>query len=195
VLQDRTYESVGDSRPRTIDVRVVSATNRDLGAAMASGAFREDLYYRLNLITVPMPSLADRSSDVPLLAAHFLAGAAAAYGRSGLTLTDAALKWLGSRPWPGNVRQLKHLVERTVLLARDNVLDAKHFRDTLEAAGSRDNAAPLPAVGSMTIEEIEKAMIRKSIEHHGGNLSRVAESLGMSRPALYRRLEKYGIPT
>jgi DNA-binding NtrC family response regulator len=196
VLQDRTYEMVGDSRARTIDVRVVSATNRDLGAAMASGAFREDLYYRLNLITGPMPSLAERPGDVPLLAVHFLAGAAAAYGRTGLSLTDAALKWLGSRQWPGNVRQLKHLIERTVLLSRDNVLDARHFRETLEAgAGSRDTAASLPAVGSMTIEEIEKAMIQKSLEHHGGNLSRVAESLGMSRPALYRRLEKYGIPT
>jgi DNA-binding NtrC family response regulator len=193
VLQDRTYEVLGTDRTRSLDVRVISATNRDLAAAVAAGTFREDLFYRINLIPVQIPSLADRREDVPLLAEHFCRRARETYSRPGLTITKEALEWLSNRAWPGNVRQVEHLVERAILVSEGAELAPADFACALppEERGPGDD--PLPPVGSMTIEEIERAMIRKSVEHHRGNLSRVAESLGLSRAALYRRLEKYGI--
>lgn len=110
-------------------------------------------------------------------------------------MTDAALQWLGARPWPGNIRQLRHLIERSVLLAGANQLDVRDLERTLDGGALRESQDALPPVGAMTMDEIEKAMIQKSLAHHAGNISRVAESLGLFRPALYRRLEKYGIPT
>jgi two-component system NtrC family response regulator len=195
VLQDRTFEALGDSRPRRIDVRVVAATNRNLEEAIAEGRFREDLYYRLNLVPARVPSLDERRGDIPLLAAHFLAQAAAAYDRPDAAFDPGAVDWLQRQPWPGNVRQLRHVVERTVLLSSTPRIEARHIEAVLGQSGGRDAADPLPPVGAMTMDQIEEAMIRKSLDHHGGNISRAAESLGLSRPAFYRRLEKYGIPT
>jgi DNA-binding NtrC family response regulator len=193
VLQDRTYEALGSSAPRTVDVRVVSATNRDLGEMVRRGQFREDLLYRLNLIAVHLPPLRERPGDVPLLARRFLSTFAQAHGREALSLSAAATRWLQAQPWPGNVRQLRQWIERAVLVGRSDVLEPFD----LEASGAMEGrAAPadaLPPVGSMTMDELERAMIVKSLRHHQGNLTRVAESLGMSRPALYRRLEKHGI--
>ena len=194
VLQDRTYEVLGSSATRTVDVRVVSATNRDLGEMAARGQFREDLLYRLNLITVHLPALRERPSDVPRLAERFLGTFAEAYGRARAELSPAAVRWLSAQPWPGNVRQLRQAIERALLVGRHDVIEPADLAAAAAPQG-RPGAArdPLPAVGSMTLDEIERAMIVKSLEHHGGNLTRVAESLGMSRPALYRRLEKYGL--
>ncbi len=193
VLQDRTYEVLGSSVTRTADVRVISATNRDLADMVAKGQFREDLLYRLNLISIHLPPLRARAGDIPLLANRFLRTFAHAYGRESLSLSPDAARWLRAQPWPGNVRQLRQWLERTVLVGRGSVLE----RQDLEATAAMESRAPsrdaLPPVGSMTLDEIEKAMIVKSIRHHTGNLTKVAESLGMSRPALYRRLEKYGI--
>jgi two-component system NtrC family response regulator len=192
VLQDRSYEVLGSSVPRTVEVRVVSATNRDLGELVARGQFREDLLYRLNLISLRLPALRERPSDVPRLADRFLRTFAQGYGREGLTFSPAALRWLQAQPWPGNVRQLRQAIERAVLVSRHDRLEPAD----LEATAAAPSKAPhdtLPPVGSMTLDEIERAMIVKSLEHHGGNLTKVAESLGMSRPALYRRLEKYGL--
>jgi DNA-binding NtrC family response regulator len=193
VLQDRSYEVLGANRPQPFDVRVIAATNIDLEQAIHAGAFREDLYYRINLIRVRVPSLAERASDVPLLATHFLERAAVAHARRGAALEPGALEWLEDQPWPGNIRQLEHLVERALLTGASNRIGVDQLRRTLGMdIGPARNAA-LPSVGSMTLPEIERAMILKALRHHEGNLSRAAESLGMSRPALYRRLEKYGI--
>jgi DNA-binding NtrC family response regulator len=195
VLQDRRYEVLGTSRTRELDVRVISATNRDLEAAVAEGSFREDLFYRLNLVTLRLPSLAERPGDVPLLARHFGGLAARTFGKPVPDFADSALGWLTARDWPGNVRQLKHLIERAVLVHEGEALEADDFERILEIERGERRADTLPAVGSMTIEELEKAMIEKGLAHHAGNLSRVAESLGLSRAALYRRLEKYGLRT
>jgi two-component system NtrC family response regulator len=200
VLQDRTYEVLGSSTTRQVDVRVVSATNRDLPGMVSRGLFREDLLYRLNLIAVHLPALRERRGDIPLLARRFLGGLASVYRRD-LELSPGALRFLEAQPWPGNIRQLKQWVERAVLISPDQpVLEVGHLQATaaMESPGAAAPPAPedsLPAVGSMTMEQIEKAMIEKSLRHHQGNLSRVAESLGFSRAALYRRLQKYGIPT
>jgi DNA-binding NtrC family response regulator len=193
VLQDRVYEVLGSSQPRPADVRVVCATNRNLAEMVQRGQFREDLLYRINLIAVHLPPLRERRGDVPLLANRFLHTVGQVYGRETLALAPAALRWLQGAPWPGNVRQLRQTIERTVLVTSRDVLDVADFE---AAAAMEPSAAPrdaLPAVGSMTMDEIERAMIVKSLAHHAGNISRVAESLGMSRAALYRRLEKYGI--
>ena len=195
VLQDRTFEILGSSTTQTLDVRVISATNRNLHEDVKTGAFREDLFYRLNLITLQLPALADRRGDIPLLARHFLARAAIAYGSIGEPpmITSEALAWLSDQPWPGNVRQLEQFLARAVILVEAPALDvAACLRvNAMENAGV--DKPPLPPVGSMTVDEVEKGMIERSLLHHAGNISKAAESLGLSRAALYRRLEKYGI--
>jgi len=193
VLQDRSYEVLGANRPQPFDVRVIAASNIDLEQAIRDGAFREDLYYRINLIRVRVPSLAERASDVPLLAVHFLQRAAMTHGRRDGSFEPAALEWLEDQPWPGNIRQLEHLVERALLTGASSRIGVDDLRRTLAMDVGPGRDTPLPSVGSMTLPEIERAMILKALKHHEGNLSRAAESLGMSRPALYRRLEKYGI--
>jgi len=193
VLQDRTYEVLGANLPQPFDVRVIAATNIDLEQAIRDGAFREDLYYRINLIRVRVPPLAERPGDVPLLAEHFLQRAVRSHGRRPVAFASGAPEWLAHQPWPGNIRQLEHLIERAVLTVAASHIGVDDLRRTLamDLGGGRDPL--LPSVGSMTLPEIERAMILKALRHHEGNVSRAAESLGMSRPALYRRLEKYGI--
>ncbi|MEM7352329.1 MAG: sigma-54 dependent transcriptional regulator [Acidobacteriota bacterium] len=193
VLQDRTFEVLGSSTTRRVDLRVVSATNRDLSQMVAQGSFREDLLYRLNLIAVELPPLRERRDDIPLLAKHLIDGCARLYGRDGLRLAPPAVDWLMSQGWPGNVRQLKQVIERAVLLARDETIRAPELEE-LEELGQRDQPdRALPAAGSMTLDEMERAMIVKSLQHYRGNISRVAKALGLSRAALYRRCEKFGI--
>jgi DNA-binding NtrC family response regulator len=193
VLQDRTYEVLGSSRSRTVDLRVVSATNRPLHELVASGEFREDLLYRLNLITIALPPLRERRTDVPRLAAHFLGLASRIYERDVEGIAPRAMEWLKTQNWPGNIRQLRQTIERAVVMSNGGELTLDDFvavRD-LESRQRRD--ASLPDAGTMTLDEIERGMIVKCLKHYEGNLSRVADALGLSRAALYRRLEKYGL--
>jgi DNA-binding NtrC family response regulator len=194
VLQDRTYEVLGSSTRREVDVRVISATNRNLQDMVGRAEFREDLLYRINLIGIHMPPLRERRGDIPLLANRFLRALAQMYGREPLAIGEDARRWLSAQPWPGNVRQLRQWIERAVLVSTRRELQVDDFRASadMETRGSVPDDV-LPPVGSMTMDEIEKAMIEKSLKHHGRNLSKVAESLGLSRAALYRRLEKYEI--
>jgi DNA-binding NtrC family response regulator len=193
VLQDRTFEVLGSSQRRTVDVRVVSATNRNLAEMVTRGEFREDLLYRINLITVPLPPLRERRDDIALLASRFLQTVGEVYRRDGLRLSPGAMRWLEAQPWPGNIRQLRQSVERTLLVTGRTVLEADDFQATADMQPPDAARDTLPAVGSMTLDEIEKAMILKSLKHHAGNISKVAEALGLSRAALYRRFEKYDI--
>jgi DNA-binding NtrC family response regulator len=196
VLQDRSYEVLGSSIRREVDVRVISATNRGLADMVSRGEFREDLLYRINLIAIHLPPLRERPSDIPILAARFLQAVGHVYRRDRLALAPSTRRWLQAQPWPGNVRQLRQWIERAVLVSGRDTLDVDDFAVTADMERP-DSAArdTLPAVGSMTMDEIERGMIQKSLRHHGGNISKVAESLGLSRAALYRRLEKYEIPT
>jgi len=191
VLQDRTYEVLGSSRTRSVDVRVIAATNRQLGELVARGEFREDLLYRLNLITIQLPPLRERRGDVPPLATHFLRRAGEAYGVEVEAISPRAMEWLKGQNWPGNIRQLRQLIERAVLIRGRRELDVDDFAAVRDVSSREEQT--LPEVGAMTLDEIERAMIEKSMRHYEGNVSRVAESLGLSRGALYRRLEKYGI--
>jgi DNA-binding NtrC family response regulator len=193
VLQDRTYEVLGSSQRRTVDVRVVAATNRNLADMVGRGEFREDLLYRINLITVHVPPLRERRDDIPILARRFLQAVGQVYRREDVRLSADGLAWLKNQPWPGNVRQLKQGIERTVLVTDKPVLDAADFQQTADMEPREAERDVLPPVGSMTMDELEKAMIVKSLKHHNGNISKVAQALGLSRAALYRRFEKYEI--
>jgi two-component system NtrC family response regulator len=191
VLQDQSYRPVGASAPEQADIRVVSATNRELAELVASGDFREDLFYRLNLITLRLPALRERRSDIPLIATKLVTDLAADYGLGNVSMTPAALDWLSAQPWPGNIRQLRQALERTLLLVGKRVLDQADFVDAEHR--DNDNAKPGLDVGGMTLEQVERHMIEKVLEQHQGNISRVAKALGLSRAALYRRLEKHGL--
>ncbi len=193
VLQDRTYEVVGSSISRTVDVRVISATNRNLPEMIEKGEFREDLLYRLNLIALHLPALRERRDDMPLLAQHFLKNIGNVYRRNDLTISAAAMKWLQSFNWPGNIRQLKQVIERTVLMSNKTTLEVDDFAAAMQMQPDSGGKDLLPAVGSMTLDEMEKAMIVKAMNTHQNNITKVAEALGLSRAALYRRFEKYGI--
>ncbi|MET4074018.1 sigma-54 dependent transcriptional regulator [Hymenobacter sp. UYCo722] len=196
VLQDRTYEVLGDSKPRRLDIRVIAATNRNLAEMVAQGCFREDLFYRINLIAVRLPALRERPADIPLLTQHFIAELRATYQRPALKVGARALHWLREQPLPGNIRELKNLVERAVLVSGHEELGPEDFQANALPATTQPGPAPgeLPAPGSMTLDELESHMIRQSLVHYAGNISRVARALGLSRGALYRRLEKHGIP-
>ena len=192
VLQDRTFEVLGSSRSRSADVRVIAATNRALQEMVQRGEFREDLLYRLNLINIHLPPLRERRSDVPRLANHFLRMANEAYRTDVESISTRAMDWLKSQNWPGNIRQLRQVIDRAVLIRGGRELDIDDFfavRDT----GERRGDVELPEAGTITLDELEKRMIEKCMKHYDGNVSRVAEALGVSRAALYRRMEKYGI--
>lgn len=192
VLQDRTYEVLGSSRTKTVDVRVIAATNRNLEDMVNQNAFREDLLYRINLITLKLPSLRERPNDIPLLVGHFLQNLSELYARP-LRIEREALQWLKQLPLPGNIRQLKNLVERTVLITPTDTLSLDNFQHQYQPSAKK-SAGGLPEVGAMTLEEMEIGMIRQAMAFHKGKIARVARSLGLTRGALYRRLDKYGIP-
>lgn len=194
VLQDRTYEVLGDSKPRHLDIRVICATNRQLAAEVRAGRFREDLFYRINLITVRLPALRERPQDIGLLVQHFVAGLRTTYQRPALKVSVRAQHWLQEQALPGNIRELKNAVERAVLVSGKDELGPEDFQaHTPAQAAAPATPGELPEPGSMTLEELEGQMIRRTLAHYEGNLSRVARALGLSRGALYRRLEKYGI--
>ncbi|XLZ72368.1 sigma-54 dependent transcriptional regulator [Massilia sp. SR12] len=190
VLQDQTFTPVGASRSEQADVRVVSATNRELAEMVAGGDFREDLFYRLNLITIRLPALRERRSDIPLLVRHILGTVAASYGLPPASVTPAAMDWLGAQQWPGNIRQLRQTLERTMLLAGRQLLDKSDF---LAASAHEEGGNARLGVDGMTLDQVERLMIAKAMEQHQGNVSRVAAALGLSRAALYRRLERHGM--
>ena len=193
VLQDQTFEVLGDSRPRKVDVRVVSATNADLRKMVSERTFREDLFYRINLITVKLPSLRERREDIPLLARHFADRQAELNGLPRTEFSADALNFLSRLPYPGNIRELKNLVERTILVSGKSTLDASDFDAQYLRPNDSVKASDASSLAGMTLDEIERQTILQALDRHKGNLSQVAMTLGISRAALYRRLEKFNI--
>ncbi|MDE6340941.1 MAG: sigma-54 dependent transcriptional regulator [Muribaculaceae bacterium] len=187
VLQEHTYEPLGDTRTRRADVRVVCATNADLEAKIAAGEFREDLFYRINLITVTLPPLRERRDDIPLLVGHLLRSACAKSGRTIPEVSPEAIELLQAQQWPGNIRQLANMVERTLLVTAGDRLNASDFI----AQGLRPDAAGAEAVSAL--DSAEKAAISSALAKAGGNLTRAAALLGITRQTLYRRLAKHDI--
>ena len=190
VLQEQTFEVLGDSRPRKVDIRVVSATNADLRQMVQEHTFREDLFYRINLITVHLPALRERREDIPLLVRHFADKQCESNGLPKVEFTSEAMDYLSRLPYPGNIRELKNLVERTLLVSGKEILTADDFKSQYQHPIEQKMTTNLQG---MTLEEIEKQTILQTLEKYNNNMSQVAIALGISRAALYRRLEKYNI--
>ncbi|MDN3587517.1 sigma-54 dependent transcriptional regulator [Pedobacter aquatilis] len=194
VLQDRTYEVLGSSRTKTVDARVVCATNKNLNELVSSGLFREDLLYRINLITIHLPALRERPTDIPLLVNFFISNMKELYDRPDLQVSPAAMRWLQQLSLPGNIRQLKNLVERTVLISSKNELDIDDFQSQLNLSPQKNDKVKLPGVGTMTLDQMEAEMVKQAMNFHKNRITKAAASLGITRNALYRRLEKHQIP-
>ncbi|MBP3828836.1 MAG: sigma-54-dependent Fis family transcriptional regulator [Bacteroidaceae bacterium] len=195
VLQDQTYEILGDSKTRHTDVRVVCATNADLQTMVEEHTFREDLYYRINLIHLHLPPLRERPEDIPLLVDHFLCHSRSLSGNSrAKTITPDAIRFLQSLSFPGNIRELKNLVERTVLMTEKDEITADDFAFSPSPSSPDSAWTAVSSTGNApTLEELERTAIAASIQKHAGNLSLVAKELGISRGALYRKIEKHGL--
>ena len=192
VLQDQTYEVLGDSHTRRTDVRVVCATNADLRAMVEEKTFREDLFYRINLINLHLPPLRERREDIPLLVEHFLREACLANNFPVVTASHEAIAYLQTLPFPGNIRELKNLVERALLMH-----DLASPQLTAAEFAAPSHPVPVPSASpegpAATLDDLERTAIAACIQKHNGNLSLVAKELGISRGALYRKIEKHGL--
>ncbi|HJZ87578.1 MAG TPA: sigma-54 dependent transcriptional regulator [Polyangia bacterium] len=191
VLQEGEFEPLGSTHTRKVDVRVVAATNADLKAEIAAGRFREDLYYRLNVVEIQMPALRERAEDILLLAERFLKNFATKNRKPVTGFDDDAKQALLDYEWPGNVRELENVIERAVILARGEKISMREL--PLRAGDGAGPALGVDALGECTLEELERAMVERALKEHKGNVSRAAQALGLSRAALYRRMEKFGL--
>ena len=185
VIESGEIERVGSSRSKRVDVRIISATNADLPAVCRAGEFREDLLFRLNTVEIHLPPLRDRTEDIPALAMHFLTQFARRYRRPVRSLDAAALHALLQHSWPGNVRELEHAMERAVLMCRTEYLQPADLGLSAQRASQN--------LEELSLEAVESILIRKTLQRFQGNVSQTAEALGLSRGALYRRMEKHGL--
>jgi DNA-binding NtrC family response regulator len=191
VLEERRFERVGGQEAVDVDVRLVTATNRDLKKMVEEGSFREDLYYRLKVVVVSLPPLRDRPGDVALLVGHFLDHFNTENAKTIRGLTPDALEALTAYPWPGNVRELRNVVEQMVVLARGDRLTLRNVpAEVREGAEPRPSARP---ASDLSLEDAERQLIVRALKAHGGNRTRAAEQLGISRRTLHRKLNAYGL--
>ncbi|HLC21754.1 MAG TPA: sigma-54 dependent transcriptional regulator [Candidatus Methylomirabilis sp.] len=195
VLQEREVRRVGSNRIIEVDVRVISATNRDLAHSVATGEFREDLYYRLNVISIPLPPLRDRKGDTPLIAHHYLKKYAASSGKEVKGIMPEAIRLLEEHAWPGNVRELQNVIERAVVLAEHEMLRPQelpeHIRIKVEAASPKD--LPLKRAKEQWAASFERDYLIQLLKRHDGNISQAAKTAGVDRKTVHRLMKKYGI--
>jgi DNA-binding NtrC family response regulator len=192
VLEEGSFRRIGGRAEIRVDVRVVAATNKDPAAAIREGVLREDLFYRLNVFPIALPSLRERAEDIPLLAEAFLQASAAKNGKAVKAISPEALRLLQQSPWPGNIRELRNAIERAVILCRGEAIEPAHLPETVRRPpeGARPAAAVTVPVGS-TVDEAEKALILQTLEFTGQNKSRAAEILGISLKTLHNKLNRY----
>lgn len=188
VLQNREVTRIGSNKPLPFDIRLICATNWPIHAMVVEKKFRQDLLYRINTVEIALPPLRERADDLPALAEHFIASYCKKYQKPAKSLHVAALKKLEKYSWPGNVRELQHTIERAVIMSESPLLQPEDFLLTASQA-----KADGLMIDDYNLEEIEKALIRKALSKHGGNVSHAAKDLGLTRTSLYRRLEKYGL--
>lgn len=191
VLQEQTFEVLGDSKPRKVDVRVVCATNANLPEMVRQKTFREDLFYRVNLITIHLPALRERREDIPLLVRHFAKRLCEKNGLPPVDFSADAMTFLSGLPYPGNIRELKNFVERTLLVCDKSVIEAADFKALYQPVQATTENRP--STTGMTLEEVEKQAIIDALRKYDNNLTQVAQVLGVTRQSLYRRIEKFGI--
>lgn len=196
-LQNRSIMRLGSHKPIALDIRLICSTNMPLYEMVEQKTFRQDLLYRINTVEINVPPLAQRKEDIPLLAEHFLRLYGAKYRKSGLRLTPGALKKLESSLWRGNVRELQHTIERAAIMSEGGAIEASDFTLSDEGLSAARTGGGLPEerapLETLNLDEVEKSIIRKALIKHGGNISRAAEELGLTRAALYRRMEKHGL--
>jgi DNA-binding NtrC family response regulator len=190
VLQNRKVSRVGANKDTVIDIRLICATNMPLYDMVKENRFRQDLLYRINTIEVEIPSLRDRLEDIPLLANHFLKHYSTKYGKNVSRISEPAVARMNKHPWPGNIRELQHALERAIILSNSSVLQPEDFN--LNLSNSRENEQQLN-LDQYNLEEVEKLLIRKVLKKYNGNITQAASELGLTRSSLYRRLEKYGL--
>lgn len=197
VLQEREFERLGSNKTLRIDVRVIAATNADLRAALEQGTFREDLYYRLNVVPINIPPLRDRKEDIPFLARHFVEKLAPELGSAATSISEGAIDALMHYHWPGNVRELENVIERSLVLASGAALEPADIRlDNMpKARAAAPSAAALDLPEGMTLDEYEQAIIREAMRKANGNKSQAARLLGLTRNALRYRLSQMGMDT
>jgi len=188
VLEERTFERLGGNETLRMDGRLIGLTNADLSKAVAAGRFREDLFFRLNVLVIAVPPLRDRRGDIPALADHLLTRLAAVHGRGEARITPEAMQLLHAYSWPGNVRQLKNFIEHAVLFASDSALRPEDFPDTLKAEG-----ASLGIRSLRSLEDLERETIEATLEATHYKIARAAEILGISRKTLLEKRKKYGL--
>ncbi len=192
VLQESTFEPLGSSKSIKVDVRVIAATNKNIEEMVMSGAFREDLFYRLNLVTITLPPLRDRPGDIPLLAQHFVKIYGDLYEKD-VSVDTKALRWLAQQQFHGNIRQLKNLMEKCIILSHGGEISfdlvQTHYRDLDKKAN-----VVLPEIGSISLEDLERQMVLKALKKYDNKVADAANALGLTRSSLYRRIEKYNIP-
>ncbi|TET38575.1 MAG: sigma-54-dependent Fis family transcriptional regulator [Planctomycetota bacterium] len=191
VLQDKSFERVGGNKTISVDVRIVSATNQDIKAKIESGEFREDLYYRLHVVTIPLPPLRERSGDVPLLAEFFRKKFAEENDKKVESIHPKAMAMLDDYSWPGNVRELEHVIESALVLSRSNTITPDLLPPGIQKATRKTAAIDIP-VGS-SLADAEKILIKETLSYTGGNKTKAAKLLGIGTRTLYRKLEAYGI--
>lgn len=190
VLQNRKVSRVGSNKDTPIDIRLICATNMPLYDMVKENRFRQDLLYRINTIEIEIPSLRDRMEDIPLLSAHFLKHYAEKYGKNISKISEAAMVRMNKHPWPGNIRELQHAIERAVILSNSSVLQPEDF--TFNSPAGKESEQPLN-LDQFNLDEVEKLLIRKVLKKYNGNITQAASELGLTRSSLYRRLEKHGL--
>jgi DNA-binding NtrC family response regulator len=189
VLQNRKVSRVGSNKDTPINIRLICATNMPLYEMVKENRFRQDLLYRINTIEIEIPALRERFEDIPLLATHFLKYYAQKYDKSVTKISEGAMTRMHKHPWPGNIRELQHAIERAVILSNSSVLQPEDFNFT-PSSGKEDGQLSLE---QYNLEEVEKLLIRKVLKKYNGNITQAATELGLTRSSLYRRLEKYGL--
>jgi two-component system response regulator AtoC len=190
VLQERSFEPLGGTEKLHIEARLMALTNVDLPAAVAAGRFREDLFFRMNVLTISMPPLRERRADILPLADHFLSALCLTHARNGMQLSDGSRKVLTAYAWPGNIRELRNTLERAVVFTRVDVLEPEHFAENIRiaAAGSSGMIA-----GLRSLEDVEKEVIAATLDAVRYKISQAADILGISRKTLLEKRKKYGL--
>ncbi|MGE0771781.1 MAG: sigma-54-dependent transcriptional regulator [Cyclobacteriaceae bacterium] len=191
VIQNRRVSRVGSNKETPVNIRLICATNLPLYEMVKENRFRQDLLYRINTIEVEIPPLRERFEDIPLLANHYLKHYAGKYGKSVAKISEAAFSRMHKHPWPGNIRELQHSIERAVILSNSNVLQPEDFNFNVTSA--KDGSDQQLSLDQYNLEEVEKLLIRKVLKKYNGNITQAAAELGLTRSSLYRRLEKYGL--
>ena len=190
VLQNRKVSRVGSNKDTPIDIRLICATNLPLYDMVKENRFRQDLLYRINTIEIEIPSLRDRMEDIPLLSNHFLKHYSEKYSKNVMKISDGAMTRMNKHPWPGNIRELQHAIERAIILSNSSVLQPEDF--TFNTSSGKETDQPLN-LDQFNLDEVEKLLIRKVLKKYNGNITQAASELGLTRSSLYRRLEKHGL--